>query len=303
MGTAAAGGAYQAYGPAWGRMTVEKTGIPINYRRTDGPSENIFLMHQRVPAVHLSMVTMEVARQAWLGLGPWTEGRKYQDMRALFPMYETAFHGIALKRTGIERLAQLQHKSIGVGPRGSTSGTYFPLIMNTLGVPVSTTRFGEGEDLSWQLEKGLLDAFLFASGVPTPHFTKLADRHEVTFLDFAAPELEWLGAVYTNTYRTSIDPGKYRGQEGKLNVLGTFNFAVGLKTLPDDFVYETVKTILTHQDTLAAYIREIDRDLGDLAKQTSAVNLGKNEFLPYHPGAARYLKETGVPIPENLDQC
>jgi hypothetical protein len=36
------------------------------------------------------------------------------------------------------------------------------------------------------------------------------------------------------------------------------------------------------------------------ASETLAENAGKNTFLPYHPGAARYLREVGQQIPDKL---
>ncbi len=215
-------------------------------------------------------------------------------------MYETVYHGVSLARGGADRFVQLQHKSIGVGPRGGTAGTYFPLMMNTLGVPISTVRFGEGADLDWQVEEGMLDAFLFASGVPTPHFTKLAARRDITFIGFSQPELDWLSSVYPETYKSCIPANKYTSQEVKLDVLGTFNFAVGIRSLSNDYVYNAVKMVLGQPDRLRENIQKQNPDLAGLAAQTRAANWRKNTFLPFHPGAARYLREVGEPIPDDL---
>ncbi len=274
--------------------------MPVRCLRTDGPSENVLLMHRRVPVVHLSMVTMGIAGQAWDGVGAWTDGQRFREMRALFPMFETAFHGVALRRSGIEKLAQLQTKSIGVGPRGGTSGTYFPAIMNTLGIPVFTTRYGEGEDLRWQVENGLLDAFLFASGVPTPYFTKLSDQHPIAFLDFTAPALSWLEADYPGTYASRIGPNKYQGQPDELKVLATFNFAICHKDLSEDFVYKIMKAVFSDPDRLTQYIREKDETLEGLGHETSLKSFHRNKFLRYHQGAVRYLLETDQTIDPGL---
>ena len=36
------------------------------------------------------------------------------------------------------------------------------------------------------------------------------------------------------------------------------------------------------------------------AVETIPANAAKNTFLPFHPGAAKYFREKGVAIPENL---
>jgi TRAP transporter TAXI family solute receptor len=290
MGTAAPGGTYALYGPAWGQLVQEATGINISYRTTQGPNQNIVLVNTR--EVEIGMVTMGVALQAWNGDGAWTQGRKFQDIRALFPMYDTPFHGIALKKSGITRMSQLAGKNIGVGPRGGTPGTYFPLMLDKLGIKPGAVRFGSGSDMSGQLQDGLLDAFLFASGVPIPAFSEAETQGEVTFLDFTADEVTKLTAAFPELSPSKLPATTYRTAGRELNVVGMFNFAIGHKSLAEDLVYEMVKSVLGQNARLRQAIAA--------ASETLAENAGKNTFLPYHPGAARYLREVGQKIPDNL---
>ena len=290
MGTAAPGGTYALYGPAWGQLVQEATGINISYRTTQGPNQNIILVQRR--EVEIGMVTMGVALQAWNGQGQWTQGNQFRDIRALFPMYDTPFHGIALKRSGITRMAQLAGKNIGVGPRGGTPGTYFPLIMERLGIRVAAVRFGSGADMSGQLQDGLLDAFLFASGVPVPAFSEAETQSEVNFLDFTAEEVRTLTRAFPELSPSTLPANTYRTAGRPLNVVGMFNFAIGHKSLPEDLVYEMVKAVLSQNARLTQAIAA--------GSETLASNAGKNTFLPYHPGAARYLREAGQTIPDNL---
>ena len=290
MGTAAPGGTYALYGPAWGQLVQEATGVNISYRTTQGPNQNIILVQRR--EVEIGMVTMGVALQAWNGTGPWTQGNKFQDIRALFPMYDTPFHGIALKRSGITRMAQLAGKNIGVGPRGGTPGTYFPLMMERLGYRVAAVRFGSGADMSGQLQDGLLDAFLFASGVPVPAFSEAETQSEVNFLDFTTDEVTRLTQAFPELSPGTLPASTYRSAGRPLNVVGMFNFAIGHKSLPDDLVYEMVKAVLGQNARLTQAIAA--------GSETLATNAGKNTFLPFHPGAARYLREAGQTIPDNL---
>lgn len=290
MGTAAPGGTYALYGPAWGQLVQEATGVNISFRTTQGPNQNIILVQRR--EVELGMVTMGVALQAWNGQGEWTQGNRFRDIRALFPMYDTPFHGIALKRSGITRMAQLAGKNVGVGPRGGTPGTYFPLLLNTLGYRPAAVRFGSGSDMSGQLQDGLLDAFLFASGVPIPAFSEAETQSEVNFLDFTAEEVTKLTQAFPELSPGTLPANLYRTAGRELRIVGMFNFAIGHKSLPEDLVYEMVKAVLGQNDRLKQAIAA--------GVETVAANAGKNTFLPYHPGAARYLREAGQQIPDNL---
>jgi len=293
MGTAAPGGTYALYGPARGQLAQEATGVNISYRTTQGPNQNIILVQRR--EVELGMVTMGVALQAWNGTGAWTQGNKFQDIRALFPMYDTPFHGIALKRSGITRMAQLAGRNVGVGPRGGTPGTYFPQMLEVLGYRPAAVRFGSGSDMAGQLQDGLLDAFLFASGVPVPAFSEAETQSEVNFLDFTAEEVAKLTQAFPELTPGTLPANTYRTAGRPLNVVGMFNFAIGHKSLPEDLVYEIVKAVLGQNERLKQAIAA--------GAETRAENASKNTFLPYHPGAARYLREVGQRIPDNLVQA
>lgn len=290
MGTAAPGGTYALYGPAWGQIAQEATGVQISYRATQGPNQNIILVQRR--EVELGMVTMGVALQAWNGDGQWTQGQQMRDIRALFPMYDTPFHGIALRRSNITRLADLNGKNIGLGPRGGTPGTYWPLILQRLNIRPANIRFGSGSDMAGQLQDGLLDAFLFASGVPVPAFSEIETQSDVNFLDFTAEEIATITRAFPEVAAGQLPASTYRKAGRPLNIVGMFNFAIGHRTLPEDLVYEIVKAVLTQNDRLKQAIAA--------GAETLASNANKNSFLPYHPGAARFMREAGQTIPDNL---
>ncbi|SFK53215.1 TAXI family TRAP transporter solute-binding subunit [Falsiroseomonas stagni] len=292
MGTAAPGGTYALYGPAWGQMAQEATGVAISYRTTQGPNQNIILVNRR--EVELGMVTMGVALQAWNGQGDWTQGNRFRDIRALFPMYDTPFHGIALKRSGITGHAQLGGRSVGVGPRGGTPGTYYPQILNTLGVRPSAVRYGSASDLVGQIQDGLLDCFLFASGVPVPAFSEIEVQADVNYLDFTADEVRRLTTQFPELSPGTLPMGTYRKQEKPLNIVGMYNFAISHRSLSDDLAYEITKSVLGQNARFRQAIAA--------ASETLAENWTKNTFLPFHPGAARYLREAGHAVPDSLVQ-
>jgi uncharacterized protein len=146
--------------------------------------------------------------------------------------------------------------------------------------------------MAGQLQDGLLDAFLFASGVPVPAFSEAETQGEVVFLDFTADEVAKLTAAYPELAAGTLPASTYRSAGRELRVVGMFNFAIGHKSLPEDLVYEITKAVLGQNGRLRQAIAA--------ASETLAENAGKNTFLPYHPGAARYLREVGQQIPDKL---
>lgn len=83
--TAAPGGVYYIYGEELAQILTEKLGITVNPFPTQGPVHNVKLLDSA--GAQLGMITMGVGLHGWNGTGNWTSGKKFRNMRALFPMY------------------------------------------------------------------------------------------------------------------------------------------------------------------------------------------------------------------------
>jgi uncharacterized protein len=290
LGTASVGGTYFIYGQAWASLVGEKIGVPINTQQTQGPNQNIILVQNK--NIDLGMTTMGVALQAWNGQGDWTKGQKMRDIRALFPMYDTPFHFVALKRSGINSVAQLAGKRVGVGPRAGTPGTYFPLMFQALGIKDVTIRNGQASDMASQLADGLIDCFAFAAGLPIASYSELEATNDVTFFSFTPEEIAKLQQAMPELSPATIPAGTYKSMAAAQPTVGVFNFAIAHKDVPDSLAYAIVKAVHENHDAMVRGHAA--------AKETVPENVSKNTFLTFHPGAARYYKERGQTIPANL---
>jgi TRAP transporter TAXI family solute receptor len=290
MGTASVGGVFAIYGQVWANIAGEAVKVPISTRQTDGPNHNIILVDSK--QVELGMTTMGVALQGWTGTAPWTQGRKFQNVRALFPMYDTAFHFIALKKSGIASVAQLAGKNLGAGPKAGTPGTYVPMMLDALGVKPSAIRYGAASDMTSQLGDGLIDGFGFAAGLPFPAFSEAEATQAVTFFAFSKEEIVKLKAKFPELSDAVVHKGTYKTLTEDQQTVGVFNFAICHKDLPEDLVYAIVKAVMENNPKMVQ---------GHVAaKETVLQSVSKNSFLPFHPGAARYFREKGVQIPDAL---
>jgi TRAP-type uncharacterized transport system substrate-binding protein len=71
-----------------------------------------------------------------------------------------------------------------------------------------------------------------------------------------------------------------------------FNFAICREGLPESLVYAVTASALAGAPGM---VRRIP-----LAAETVARNIGQDRFLPFHPGAARYYRRHGFPVPNRL---
>ncbi len=289
LGTASVGGTYFVYGQVWASLVNEKIGTSISTQQTQGPNQNIILADAR--QIDFGMTTMGVALQAWEGTGDWTKGKKFRNIRATFPMYDTPFHFIALEKSGIKSVKDLVGKKAGVGPRAGTCGTYFPLMFKALGVN-TTVRNGQASDMAANLQDGLIDAFPFCAGIPIAAFSELETTNKVRFFTFTDDEIKKLKTALPELSDSLIPKGTYKQLADDHRTVGVFNFGIAHKDLPEDLVYSVVKAVLENNAQLVKGHAA--------AKETLLANWDRNTFLPFHPGAVRYYREKGLKVPAHL---
>jgi TRAP transporter TAXI family solute receptor len=107
------------------KVLYEKMGIAGSVESTGGPVHNAQLLASK--KLEFGGVTAAIAYEAFQGTG-WTKGKKYQELRAILPMYSSFFHMYALKKSAIKSISDLNGKSVGVGTIGSTPGMYWPIV-------------------------------------------------------------------------------------------------------------------------------------------------------------------------------
>ncbi|HEY7232340.1 MAG TPA: TAXI family TRAP transporter solute-binding subunit [Pseudolabrys sp.] len=289
LGTASPGGVYYVYGEALAEILTEKLGITVNPSPNQGSVHNVRLVDSG--GVQVGLTTMGVGLEGWTGTGDWTKGQKFRQMRALFPMYDTPFQPVVLRRSGITTIAQLDKKHLGVGPRGGTSGTYVPAILKALGI---SGEIGNGaQDLvAADLLSGRYDAYLAMLGAPTPAIQKVEESEPVTFVSLSPEQIEAVRKAMPEFSTSKMMAGTYRSLENDYVTFGMYNFAIGRADLPDDLVYQLVKAVFENQPRLVK--------AHPAARDTLPQNVDKDTFLPFHPGAVRYYREIGIKIPESL---
>ena len=289
LGTASVGGTYFVYGQVWASLVNEKIGTNISTQQTQGPNQNIILSNTR--QIDFGMTTMGVALQAWEGTGDWTKGQKFSNIRAIFPMYDTPFHFIALEKSGIRTVRDLVGKRSGVGPRAGTCGTYFPLFFKALGID-TTVRNGQASDMASNLQDGLIDAFPFCAGVPIAAYSELETTNKVRFFTFSDDEIKKIKAALPELSDSVIPKGTYKQQTEDHKTVGLYNFAIANKDVAEDLVYSIMKAVLENNAQMVKGHAA--------AKETLLENWNRNGFLPFHSGAIRYFREKGINIPKHL---
>lgn len=289
LGTSSVGGTYYVWGGGWAKLMNSKIpNIDISVEVTGGPVTNIQLIQDG--KMELGFVTTWLGGEAYFGTG-WAEGKKYDEIRAIFPMYASVLHIYTLEENDIQTIYDFKDKRISVGAPGSTSDVAGRAVMDVLNIqPSKISSLPTGTAVNALRDK-TIDAGFAVTGVPGPFMLDLESTHKVRHLSISDEDMEKLLKEFPYWASGTVPKGTYKHQTEDIQTVFFWNVCVVDKDLPDDLVYELVKTTFENQEDLIA--------VDPTAKSTIPENI-VNSSIPLHKGALKYYQEAGVEIPDKL---
>jgi TRAP transporter TAXI family solute receptor len=282
--TAGAGSLFLPYGQGLAKIVEAADVAKIAIRQTGGSNDNLDIVDGDPSAIGCSFLGS--AYDALNGTG-FAAGKPHRNVRALFPMYETAFMAAALKAKNVSSMKGLDGKRVGCGPAAGPAESYFRAAAEIAGIKpaiVGGTPAEEGKALL----AGELDAFWQGASVPIPSLVAVTNAADCVV--FGLSETEAAGMRKRFPYMTdfSAPAGTYRGQITPIASVAAWNVVIAHKDLPEATAYAVTKAVLSSKDLVAA--------AGAAAASTKASNAGMNKVVPYHPGTVKALGELGVKV-------
>ncbi|QGP90990.1 NMT1-like family protein [Neomoorella glycerini] len=282
----ALGGAHYMFGAALAKVVTDKLGVPMAVEATGGPWQSIELIEKR--QTDFGPVPGAMGYEAYNGLGQ-AKGKKYSDLRAVFPMFPQYLHWWAFADKEIKDFRDLNGRAVDMSGPGSFLNDYGMKLFNYFNIkPKRVTNMANFSDANELLVNGQIDAVGAWSGVPAPAAQEMAITRNIAIIgvnkkdaeEFAAKNPLAVGTIPANTYKGQTEP---------VTTLVVWTFVGTHKDLPEDFIYAVVKAASeNNKDLVASYKAAVDA-LPENAKYAT---------FPLHPGAVRYFKEKGIQLPD-----
>lgn len=133
IGAASVGGTFYVWAGGLANV-LTRAGLDANVEVTGGPLHNIQLV--QAGDMQLGLTTAAPAWEAVRGEG-WAAGEEYDNICAVLPMFPSFFTWWSLESSGIESFADLEGRSVAMGPVGGTPDTYGPLVYEVVGLTPS----------------------------------------------------------------------------------------------------------------------------------------------------------------------
>ena len=287
--TMATGGTSGVYFPLGGTISQVLTNksngeFAVTAQATGASGENMRLVE--AGDVDIAIVQNDVADAAFNGKPPFRS--KLGKVRAIARLYPEYLHVVASRESGITRLEDFKGKKISVGARGSGNELNCRQMFEFYGLDYNNVEpiflpYGETAD---QFKDRGLDGFVFTIGTPNPAIQDITTAQDVVFVPMDGPRADAIVGKFPYLVKDAIPAGTYKGQENAVPTLSVQAILVVREDMPEDTVYKLTKTLF--------------ENLGDVAR---AHNKGSEILLdraadgvtiPFHAGAARYLKEKGA---------
>jgi len=280
---AGAGSAFLPYAEGLAAY-LRQAGIAAEARTSAGSLQNLALVEDDPLALGTAfMGSVQDALQGTQAAG----GRRHIAVRALFPMYETAFHVAALTSSSLTRFNQLNGKRVGAGPARGPAETFLRAAAEAAGIQIEVVS-GDPAAMTDGLLTGAMDALWQGAIVPIPSLVAVLARAPAQVFGPGDEVAARVIARMPYLAASSTPPGSYLGQGAPLSSFAAWNFVVANAALSDATAYAITRAVLS-----AANPAE---EIHPSAAATRAANAVHNRILPFHPGAARYLREAGVGV-------
>jgi len=289
IGTSALGGTYYTFGVPWAKIISEKVPDAVaTIQATGGPGNNMQLIEKG--EMKLAYVSAAAGYQGWTGTG-WADGKKYNEVRALFATYPSYFEMVTLNKYPIKNIRDLEGKRVHVSLPGATPNIVMLICLEVLNIKPKVEiplQSGNAKDL---LKDGKLDVWIATYGLPSSMIMDLQSTTDIRLVDILPEDIKAVNAKYPFCVPSKIPAGMYENQPNGINTFVFWNFAIADKDLPDELVYNIVKAVFENKHEFVAAHAS--------GKYVAPENI-INSPIPLHPGAIKYYREIGIEIPEDL---
>lgn len=292
IATGGTGGVYFPIGGGLAELINARIeGYSASAEVTGGSVENVGLVARGDADFAISLA--DTAQQAHAGTGRF-QAQPLPMLRGVAGLYGNLVQIVAIKGNGVESLADMRGRRVSVGAPGSGTEVNARAILDTAGpgyaaVQAQRLNFNESADA---LRNGDIDAGFWSVAVPTSSILNLATHRPVRLIGLTQPQIAAATAADPAFHPATIPSGVYPGINEAVNTLGVANILVVSEDLPEALVYEVTKALFTQVEQLAA--------IHPAAGQISIEYTLESMPIPLHPGAIRYLQESGANISEPL---
>ena len=208
------------------------------------------------------------------------------NMASLYPQY---FQVVVRVDAGVNSIKDFKGKAIAAQPRGNTAEEITKQLLQVNGLTYNDVKmsFVSYTDAVTQVQDGHAVAFTAGTTIPSSAVMDIATSREIKLLDLGN-QIEAMKKLNPGYTLNTIPKGTYPKQDKDVQVIGYATHIVASCKLTEDLVYGMTKTIAQNTQQLSAIVKDI--------KTLNPKGMAEDIGVPFHPGAAKFYKESGITV-------
>ena len=209
---------------------------------------------------------------------------KVCQLANLYPQY---FQVVARADSKVNSFADLKGKSLVTQPKGNTAELLTDLVLKANGLnyqSLSKVSFQAAyTDAVGLMQDGHAQVFTLGTTAPASSVMDLASARDVQLVAADDKTIDALRKTNSGYYKGVLKAGTYPKQTRDVPVIAYSAHLVVACDLPEDLVYNMVKTMAANVESMSA----VNKAIGGITPKDMAVDIG----VPFHKGAIKFYKE------------
>lgn len=234
------------------------------------------------------------AYEAYTGTGAYAEEEARENLTHIMSIFPSQYQMVVPADSDIQSIGDVNGKVVNYTPVTETSYTVSVKVLEAYGITqdtiegaggtVTLTRFNEASEL---LKNGELDLWTATVAAPASTISDMAFAPGIRMLSIDEDKIPGLLEAMPGFAEMTVPAGTYEGVDEDVRTIGTVGAIICTEELPEDVVYDFLKTVYEHWDDLRAINPTAFGEL-DINNWLDGVG------IPVHPGAEKFYKEMGV---------
>lgn len=290
IGTSTPGGNFYLIGSGWANLVTKHSDhVEIASEVTGGSTANLTMIDNGELDIGVTLGSTIV--EALEGEEEWTQGNKLEKSRILLPLYPSHMTIYSLESKGIKSIHDLNGKRVGTGNLGAGVDSIAKKVFKILDIKPGSFHNDSHSNTVIAAGDDVIDVGVSFQNPPYPALMDLEATKKVSYVGFTQEEIDKILEEMPYFTQGIIPKGSYKGAKEDIDTITDWNWLVCSEDLPEDLVYEIVKTSFENQ-----------AEMLNIHKCTE--DMDPNNYIyastKLHPGVIKYLDEVGIEVPDEL---
>jgi TRAP transporter TAXI family solute receptor len=211
---------------------------------------------------------------------------KVCQLANLYPQY---WQMVVRADANVDSFADVKGKSLTTQAKGNTGELLTALVLKLNGMSyesLAKLNYNSYTESVALMKDGHAQVFTLGTTAPASAIMDLASARDIKLIPVDDKTMGALKKMNPGYNKLVIKAGTYPKQDKDVPVIGYSTHLVVACDLPENTVYQMVKTMAGNVDGMAAVVKSIE----GITPKDMALDIG----VPFHKGAARFYKEAGA---------